>query len=105
SAGIMHDPASGAEMVARAIYVKLRPGRSGMNSPATAAKLATEAGVRVVSATPLAFSRMPLDKGLERRLQSLPGERQRQAAAAEENLSRIVELHFDGVMSPVNAAR
>jgi len=105
SAGIMHDPASGAEMVAHAIYVKLRPGRSGMNSPATAAKLATEAGVRVVSATPLAFSRMPLDKGLERRLQSLPGERQRQAAAAEENLSRIVELHFDGVMSPVNAAR
>lgn len=104
-AGTMDDPLGAGEMAARAIYVKLRPGQGGTNPSATAARLASRAGLRTVSTSPLAFSTIPLDKNVERQLQSLSGERRRRAMAAQENLSRLVEVSYDAPMSPHDAAR
>lgn len=104
-AGTVSDPLGAGEMAARAIYVKLRPGHEGSNPSATVARLASTAGIRTVATTPLAFSTVPLDKNVERQLQSFSAARRKRAVAAQENLSRLVEVSYDAPMSPHDAAR
>ncbi len=104
-AGIMRDTRSGGDMVARALYVKLREGYDQGNPPAATAHLASRAGLRTISTSHLAYINIPLEESLQSRLMALPNEAQLRVRKAEENLGRIVELHYGAPISPIDAAR
>lgn len=105
SSGIMRNPNGSDDIVARAIYVKLRKGHAGANPPATVRALASGAGLRTASATHLAFTQIPLEKDLAARIQSMPSAQRALVAEAEEDMSRIVEVHYTSNMLPADAAR
>ncbi len=105
AAGSMRDEITGNEVVAQAIFVKLRKGAVSGTPWGTVSGLASRAGLRVASATARPFGTIAPDKDLASRLQAMPGERRARALAAEEDLSRIVEVHFTDNISPREAAR
>lgn len=105
ASGATHDGANGPEVVAQAIYVKLKKGMVEGTPAGTAARLAARVGLSVAEATPRAFSELPVDKETSSRLAALPAAKRARVAAAQEELSRIVEVHFLDNISPREAAR
>lgn len=103
--GIIRNPSGRDAMVARAIYVKLRKGYGGDNPPAMVGQIASQTGIRPASTSHLAFSRIPLGKDVAARIQKMSPARQAKARAAEDELSRIVEVHYTAEMLPADAAR
>jgi serine protease len=93
------------EMVARAVYVKIRPGSSKGDALATVRRLAEKAGLEVRSTTSLAFSTIPLAPALQNRIQSMSPARRALVEQAEEDLGRIVELFYGSDIHPLSAVR
>jgi serine protease len=104
ASGVMRNP-NGDDMVAQAIYVKLRKGFGGTDPAAVAEQLASAAGLRTASATQIAAIRTPLDKDLAARIQGMPSEKRARIAEAEDALNRIIEIHYTSAMAPADAAR
>jgi hypothetical protein len=102
-AGTVRD-SNGAEIVAHAIYVKLRPGTSG-DAATTVLSLASQAGLSAAEATPFAFSTLPPEKKFGAQIESMPADRRERIRTAEEDISRIVELYYTIDLSPVEAAQ
>lgn len=105
TAGVTRDTAVRGQVVAQALYVKLKKGAVSGTPWGTAAQLASRAGLSVASASPRPFSTMTVDKDLASRLASLPAEKRARIAAAQDEIDRIVELHFTDDIAPSEAAR
>ncbi|HVZ40838.1 MAG TPA: S8 family peptidase [Candidatus Kapabacteria bacterium] len=105
ASGLMRNPAGGNdEIVARAIFVKLRKGVA-TNPSQTVLALASRAGLKTGSASPIPFTQLPPDKGEVERVQRLGSREQQAVRDAEEDMSRIIEFHYTSPMLPADAAR
>lgn|GEM_PF-2388386 len=101
--GTVHDPITGDDFVAHALFVKLRKGY-GTNPSMAAALIASEVGLPAASTTSLPFKDTPLDPKVARRLRSLQGAKAARVAAAQDELGRMVEVYYIPELSPREAA-
>jgi hypothetical protein len=94
----------GEEMVARAIYVKVRKGFSSGDAPQAALSLASRVGLHTASATQIPFTSLPA-RSMAARIRGMSQEKAGRVEAALEDMSRIIELHYTSELTPQQAAR
>jgi len=118
--GLTADIGSSDSVVSHAIYVKLRKGVPGavlpeaelgsvvgrnIAAPPQVPDLARRVGVSVLSATRIPLTLIPLDQKVRQRARTLSAGAYAAAVAAEEDLSRIIEIRYEESIHPREAAR
>ncbi len=102
--GLVPDLLKDGEVIGGAFYVKLRAGFEGVAPASTAANIARQAGLRVTATSSLAGMQVPLALSLQEKRASISATKRTQILQAEAELSRIIEVSYDGNMHPRQAA-